>query len=363
MKVLVLSCNMGGGHNSCGKYIQSEFKLNGIDCDFVDYFSILGNKLSNRIEKMYLASVSGQGKMFRFIYKLGETYNKANITSPVYQLNKLGKNKLLEYITKNKYDIIICPHLFPAMAVTALKKDGHNLKLINVATDYTNIPFWNETTPDYFVIPHESLKEEFTTKGIDKNVLLPIGIPVATSFQKKKNSLALKKDKPNILITSGSMGFGNLKDVVLNILVNMDAYVTVICGSNKKLEEELASITNPNLIVKGFVNNMNEYIKASDVVLTKPGGLTSTEVAILNRPMIHIMPIPGVENYNATFFEKNKLSLVSHTIDEIITNTKMLLENKKLQKEMLSNQRKIINKNAAHDLVKFVMDKFNKVNK
>ena len=357
MKVLVLSCSTGGGHNSCGKYIKSEFDLNNIECDFVDYFSVLGNKLSKRIEKLYLKSTSGKGKIFEGVYKLGETYNKVGLISPVYELNKLAKKKMLEFITENKYDLVICPHLFPSMAITSLKKDGFDIKLINVATDYTNIPFWNETKPDYFVIPHESLKSEFTNKGIDEKILLPIGIPISTKFKESKSSLTLKKDKPNILVTSGSMGFGNLKDIVKKILDNIDAYVIVICGSNKKLLKELSNIKNSNLIVNGFVNNMNDYIKGSDVVLTKPGGLTSTEVAVLNKPMIHIMPIPGVENYNANFFKNNNLSLVSNTIDEIIENTKRLLEDKDLQKEMIESQSKIINKNSAKDLVKFVINK------
>lgn len=356
MKVLVLSCSTGGGHNSCGKYIKEEFNLNNIECDFVDYFSILGNKLSKKIEKIYLKSTSGTGKIFKSVYKLGETYNKVGFISPVYELNKLGKNKILEFINNNKYDLVICTHLFPSMAITALKKDNHDIKLINVATDYTYIPFWNETKPDYFVIPHESLKSEFVYKGIDENVLLPIGIPVSTTFQQKKSNLSLKKDKPNILVTSGSMGFGNVKEVIKSILDNIDAYVIVICGSNSKLASELSNIKNNNLIVNGFIDNMSDYIKECDIVLTKPGGLTSTEVAVLNKPMVHIMPIPGVENYNANFFKNNKLSLVSNSVDEIIENTKKLLEDKKLQKDMIKNQSKIINKNAASDLVKFVLN-------
>ncbi len=357
MKVLVLSCNTGGGHNSCAKYIKEEFNQNGIACDFVDYFSILGDKLSKRVEKLYLKSTHGKGKLFKGVYKLGETYSKVGITSPVYELNKLAKNKIRDYIENNHYDVVICPHLFPSMAVTSLKKDGYDIKLINVATDYTNIPFWNETTPDYFVIPHPSLKEEFTNKGILEEVLLPLGMPISTRFIKSESNLSLNYDKPNILVTSGSMGFGNLKDVVKALLKNIDAYIIVICGNNEKLYRKLSKIKNANLIVKGFVDNMDAYIKSCDVILTKPGGLTSSEVAVLNKPMIHIMPIPGVENYNANFFKKYHLSLVSNTTKEIIDNTKRLLTDDKLKEEMLANQNKVISKTAAADLVKFIEGK------
>lgn len=108
------------------------------------------------------------------------------------------------------------------------------------------------------------------------------------------------------------------------------------------------------MLAKGFVENMKDYIASSTICLTKPGGLTSTEIAILNRPMIHIMPIPGVENYNAKFFSENGLSLVANTMEEVIENTRSLLQDKKKQVEMINNQKKIINKNSAACLVEFV---------
>ena len=103
------------------------------------------------------------------------------------------------------------------------------------------------------------------------------------------------------------------------------------------------------------MNNINEYISASSIVLTKPGGLTSTEVGIIRKPMIHLMPIPGVENYNAEFFRKNGLSLVSNDVEEVIANTKKLLEDKNMQQMMIEKQSEFINRNSAKDLVAFVL--------
>ena len=361
MKILVLSCSTGGGHNACGHYIEKEFRENNVVCDFVDYFDILGPKAKERVEKIYLGTTKGNGNIFKIAYKLGEKYSKTGITSPIYALNILGKNKLYSYIKENKYDLVICPHLFPAMAVTTLKKDGENIKLINVATDYHAIPFWEETTPDYFIIPHSTLKEDFVKKGFNEECLLDFGISVSTSFHRINNNLNLPTDKDIVLIVSGSMGFGKMKEIVEKILQNIsEVYVVAICGNNHELYSKLEKINNPNLIVKGYVNNINEYIAASKVVLTKPGGLTSTEVGILRKPMIHLMPIPGVENYNAEFFRKNGLSLVSNNVEEVIINTSLLLKDKNMQSEMIEKQSKIINRNSAKDLVNFVINNFEK---
>lgn len=360
MKVLILSCSTGGGHNACGHYIEEELKKNNILCDFVDYFDILGPKAKKRSEKIYLGSTKGNGELFKFVYKLGEAYSKTGFTSPVYGLNKLSKEKIYSYIKENNYDLVIATHLFPAMAITILKKEGKDIKLINVATDYHAIPFWEETTPDYFVIPHESLKGEFISKGFKEEILLPLGISVATRFHKCKNISEIPTDKKVILITSGSMGFGKMKNIIESLLENtLDTYIIAICGNNENLYQELIKINNANLMVKGFVNNINDYIAASTIVLTKPGGLTSTEVGVIRKPLIHLMPIPGVENYNAEFFKSNGLGLVSNNIDEVISNTKLLLNDEKLQKKMMECQKKIINRDSAKDLVDFILEKFN----
>lgn len=359
MKILILSCSTGGGHNACGHYIEKEFSEYNIKCDFVDYFDILGPNAKKHSEKIYLNTTKGNGNLFKIAYKLGEAYSKTGITSPVFGLNKLAKNKLYSYIQKYNYDLIISPHLFPAMAVTTLKNDGKDIKLINVATDYHAVPFWEETKPDYFVIPHSSLKREFIEKGFKEEILLDFGISVSSSFSKVKNNLNLPTNKDIVLITSGSMGFGKMKDIVKSLLNNIpNIYVVAICGNNQTLYSALKELNNENLMVKGYVDNINEYIAASTIVLTKPGGLTSTEVATLRKPMIHIMPIPGVENYNARFFEKNGLSLVSNSLEEVLTNTNKLLKDKNLQKNMIENQAKIINKNSANDLVNFVLTHF-----
>lgn len=188
---------------------------------------------------------------------------------------------------------------------------------------------------------------------------MDFGVPVSTSFHEIKKSINLPTDKDIILITSGSMGYGKIKEIVESILKNVpEVYVVTICGNNDKLYSILNNINNPNIIVKGYVNNINEYIQASKIILTKPGGLTSTEVAVIRKPMIHLMPIPGVESYNAEFFCKNGLSLISNNIEEVVKNTMKLLKDKNMQETITKNQSKIINRDSAKDLVNFVLKKF-----
>ena len=357
MKIVVFTCSTGGGHNSCAKYIASEFNKNGISCDVKDYMQLAGEKASKRAEKLYLGSTKGKGNIFKTVYKLGELYNKTGIKSPVYGFNKMVVKNLDIFLEENGYDLAIGTHVFPCMALTELKKKK-NIKFVNVATDYECIPFCNETNPDIFVIPSEKLSNRFIEKGINKDVLLPTGIPVASSFFEVKGDIQLPNDKDIILLTSGSMGFGQMEECVKKILNSIDAYLVVVCGSNESLKEKLEKIDNKNLIVKGFINNMNEYMNKASVIIAKPGGLTSTEITMMRKPFVLMMPIPGVENYNALFFESNGMGMRAENPDEVVRVTQKILDDKNLQEKMIDNQKKYINNNSAKDLVDYVLNKW-----
>lgn len=110
------------------------------------------------------------------------------------------------------------------------------------------------------------------------------------------------------------------------------------------------------MIPISFTNQINDYMKCSEIILSKPGGLTTTEIAILNKPFIHTMPIPGCENYNAKFFSDRKMSIKCDTIKQVVNETKKLLKNKKLQDEMIGNQKKYMNRNVCNDITDFVMN-------
>jgi processive 1,2-diacylglycerol beta-glucosyltransferase len=150
-----------------------------------------------------------------------------------------------------------------------------------------------------------------------------------------------------------------MNDIVNLILKEVpEIYLVVVCGNNKELYNSLKDIDNKNLIPVGFTDKMSEYMKKSKIIITKPGGLTTSEVATLHKPLIHMMPIPGVENYNAKFYSDNKMSLCAKDENEIVEDIKLLLKDEKLRDEIISNQKKIINENSAKDLVEFLIEKY-----
>lgn len=358
MKILIISCSTGGGHNACAKYILEELKNNNIEAEFKDFYDIVNKKAKKLSEKLYLSTLNGNGKIFKVVYKLGELYSKTKLKSPVYSVNKLHKKKLYNYIIQNKIDLVITTHIFPALTLTAIKK----VPFLLVATDYTACPFMEEANPNYYVIQN-GIEKDFINKGIDEKKLLKTGIPVSSNFIKNaKNiryNLNIDKEK-TILITLGSMGFGNINKIVNNLLEIDNTKIIIVTGSNKELYNKLKKIKNKKLITLGYVHNMNDLIYSSDIVVSKPGGLSSTEIASINKPLIHAFAIPGIETINTNFFYNHKMSIKCDNENEIIQNIIKLLNDNKLQKEMIKSQSKIINKNSASDLVKFIKSNFDK---
>jgi processive 1,2-diacylglycerol beta-glucosyltransferase len=291
-------------------------------------------------------------------------YQKTKLKSPVYALNTLTNKKLYKYIQDNNYNYIVTTHLFAGQALTKIKKE-HKIKFMEIATDYVCIPFWQETNPDYIVIPHKDLEKEFYQKGFKKEQILPIGIPASTNYTKKynigecKKELNLDENKKYILVLSGSMGFGNVLEIVEELLKEIENTNFIIsCGTNKKLIEALNKKfkTNDNITILSYTNKLYKYMASSEIILTKPGGLTTTEISTIRKPFILTAPIPGCENYNADFFASRKMAIKCNNTVEIAKNTNQLLNNKDLQKEMITNQEKYINANACEDICNIIIN-------
>ena len=358
MKALILSCNTGGGHNSAGKALYEEITNRGIYCELCDALKFSSEKASDRISNLYIQSTLKAPNAFGFCYKAGEIVNKLPIKSPVYYANKLYAKNLHRYILQNEFDTIIMPHVFPAETVTYLKK-RKNLQVTAcaVATDYTCIPFFDETEMDYYFIPSSLLKDEFLKKSVSKNSIVSSGIPVSGKFNVKtqkstaRASLHLPENKPTVLIMTGSMGFGNLTAFIRLLFERLpkNTQIVLLCGNNEQMKARLRSDfpENNNLHLVDFTDQVPLYMDACDILITKPGGLSSTEAAVKNVPLIHSFPIPGCETHNARFFDEHGMSRVCHTSRQDLADALDLLDDEPARLAMIRRQQALIHPDAA----------------
>ena len=375
MKILILSCNTGEGHNSCAKALQIAMQRRGITCEIQDTLALVSEGLSQRVGDAYLFST--RGSLFEFVYKFGGfvSSNMDTWQSLVYGANRLYAKKLYDYIKTNHFDIIVCVHLFPAEAITALKRNMQlDIPSYFIMTDYTCIPFLQETDLDYYIIPHEHLIEEFAEKGLPREKIVPIGIPI----DEKKFSTRLPKPKARTqiiqsisnsnlrseghwyLVMSGSMGFGNVEQLIAQLLQDIRPEDTIICvcGRNESLLHSLQGqfAEQHQLCLLGFTNQVSILMDAADVVFTKPGGITSTEAIVKNIPLIHTHPIPGLENHNAHFFHHHGMSYFTTDVQHQVAIAKRLCEDTHYRKRMLNNQCANANPHSSDDVINLILE-------
>lgn len=350
MKILILSCNTGEGHNSAGKAVKEAAELKGHTVEMMDMFLLSGKNTSHAVADAYVGIVKHIPFFFGFIYKLGMLISSSKRKSPVYYANALLGRKLAKYIDDNNFDAVVTPHLYPAETLTYMKKKGLlRVPAIAIGTDYTCIPFWEETNLDYYVIPHKSLIPEYVKRGVPAEKLLPYGIPVSQAFCKEsskeyaRKKLRLPLNVPMFLVMSGSMGFGKLAVFAAELALRCHngEHIVIICGNNTRIKRILRKEFrfNKRVHIIGYTNHVSLFMDACDVIYTKPGGLTSTESLVKNIPIVHTSPIPGCESANLEFFGARHLSVSSRRLSKQIELGKKLIENDSLRNQILEAQR------------------------
>ena len=374
MKVLILSCNTGGGHNAAAQAIAEAIREHGDCAEVLDYLCLAGNGVSKLVGDGYVEVVKKAPAVFGMAYKLGMAVSKMMKKSPVYYANARMARYLEEYLQKNPVDAIVMPHLYPAETITYMRRNGVVLPFtVVVMTDYTCIPFWEETDCDYYITPHKKLHPEIVKRGIPEYKLKAFGIPVSGKCRKyipkeqARSMLGLEQKKKYFLLAAGSMGTKAIVHI-LELLLAMrskNENLVVICGSNQKLKKKLQKKykNRKEVMVVGYTKKMPIYLKACDVIFTEPGGLTSTEAAVSGIPIVHIRPIPGCETENRRFFQKSGMSVSRKTaIGQVVSGVRLMHDEKKV-KRMLEAQKREINPDASEELYCFLKENTKKLHK
>ena len=208
------------------------------------------------------------------------------------------------------------------------------------------------------------MKSEYVSFGISEEKLIPIGIPVRRVFREEQDRqmilrrLGLTADKRYILLAGGSMGSGLLLKAV-NLLLdyyrgNRNYHLIVLCGNNQKLYDTLCAKHKGRGITPLMSTDKPDlYLKICDMYISKPGGLSSTEAAVSETPLIHISPIPGCESRNMAYFRSHGMCCsVGNRLERLIPAVESL-EHRPRREMMKSSQRKAVNKYAADDICRF----------
>lgn len=381
-KVLIMSASTGGGHNRAARAIKDELEKKSInrkhiDCEIVDSLKMINNATDKIISGAYEKSAKYTPKAWGGMYKISD----ANIISKNEFkgnfFNTLMCSKLKKLLKTSKPDLIIGTHPFPMIALSTLKKkypykNNYNNffvpPLISVLTDYTAHSTYIQDEIDYYVAGDEYVREVLISEGIEDKKIKIYGIPVEKSFLEHREKeivleeLGLSPDKFTVLVMGGSFGAGNIKDTLKELLdIDRDFQILVIAGRNESLKEKLEKSlskypVNKNISVLGFTKDMHDILSAVDVIVTKPGGLTTTECLLKELPMIVPYYIPGPEEENLDFLSNCGAALRTSKKFTLTVLLKVLIDNPSRIELLKNNIKSIKKQNAAEDTANLVVD-------
>lgn len=365
MRIAVLSVPTGQGHHQAAKAICDYFADNNdVSCKLVDVFENVNPMLAESIEKGYLFSTKVTPGFYGKFYDMCERRDETKYSNLGRVIKAILNKKLMLFLKEFKPDVIVATHVFAAIALSYLKrKYPYKAKTVAIITDFKIHPFWEDVDLDYYITASEILSYQAERKGYDLEKVKPFGIPISPKFatslaQDEARKIMGLDDKFTVMMMMGSMGYG---EDVLSMIKSIDSMhdelqIIVVCGRNKKLKKQIDRMRFYHKIHSfGFVDNVDVLMDCSDCIVTKPGGLSTSEAMAKEIPIIMLDPIPGQEDRNKEFMLNNGIALnISSTfgVEEAIYQ----LKNFSYRREMLKENMKYYRKpNSTRDLCEFIL--------
>lgn len=371
-KILILYAAYGGGHYSAAKsikkYLDNNYEVQTEIIDCIEYINKVLNKLTTEAYK----------EMARKVPSLwGKVYSKSQkglIGHVSSRTNKVMAIKLKNLIKEKNPDLVISTHPFSSQMVSYLKRKGKiSCKLATILTDFAPHDQWligHEHTEGFFV-SNDNMKKYLKEYGIEDKKIHVTGIPLSDRFFENFdkdaifNEFNLDKNKPVILFFGGGeFGLGKDRPVqILDALIHNlhTCQIVAISGKNPKMNanfKELVEKTNSENRVRvlDYTNKVPELMSISSIVVTKPGGLTTSESLASDLPMLVINPIPGQEEENAEFLEAHNVAVwlrKEEDPNKVINN---LFSHPEKLKEMKENAKLLAKKNSTGDICNIIMN-------
>ncbi|OEF97001.1 MGDG synthase family glycosyltransferase [Desulfuribacillus alkaliarsenatis] len=321
-RILILSEAFGLGHTMVAKAIKDSMLMHepSWHVDVFEASTLVRPTTSRIMSLLYLKSLQYTPSLW------GKIYHKSQHKPLNQQLQFLMQHMIYtrfdKLIAEYKPDLIICTHLFPSLIVSKLKKNGLRTKLCTVITDFCLHGSWLSNEVDHYLLPTETIRNELLLKGIKTEKLHVTGIPVHPKFQIESSSLSSKKafrellqlqDMPTLICMGGGLGVG-LSESMVKVLEKYlgQMQVLFIAGKNHSLYRNIMNLSvckHENFHLYSFVDYIDRLMKASDVMVTKPGGVTCSEAIRIGLPMLILNPLPGQEQGNLHYMLEHRHGL------------------------------------------------------
>jgi len=343
MRILIATVTAGGGHLAAAAALEEAWRaLRPKDkverVDLVEFFSPLHRKIH---ADGYMKLVAQAPELWGMIFAKTDDPKVASRLNRIKQLfPSRARSRFARYVGDYNPDVVLCTHYEP---VDALGQMRRKLKAARpfvacIVTDFEAHALWMDADVDLYCVAAEETKARLVARGARAEKVVATGIPIAMKFAAKANRLAVRKamglrdDLPTFLVLSGGFGMGPVGKILGELdKVAREFQTLVVCGRNEELRRELAAQDRKHPTrVLGFASNMHELMSVADLILTKPGGLTSSEALALGKPLFILDPIPGQEAANSDFLLERGAAVKVNRVEDLPFRLEQLIGSKKL---------------------------------
>ena len=331
-----------------------------VESTVVDSYKYAASVVSRVVSEGYLRMVKTIPQMYRFLYNRAELATEVGpFRAWVHQFTATNLRPLLQ---QWRPDVVICTHAFPCGVMAEYKKQFADAPpVMGVVTDFVVHAFWIHNNIESYAVATPEMRSTLIDRGIPRDRIIVSGIPVRTEFSHPKNDrdalrerLGLPLDRSTVLLMGGGLGIGPLE----TMMHALDRVRTPLCAlaivgrsarSEQRVLEYAHRVGYPVRVVR-FVNNVHEYMQASDVLITKPGGLTSAEALVSQVPMVLFKPLPGQEERNTRYLVQRRAALRAKNTADLARTIESLLESQEKRDTMRAAMAQLGKPGAAAEI-------------
>src|SRR6266704_874142 len=365
MRILIATVTAGAGHLQAATALEEAWRALR-PADVVEKVDLL-DCVSRLQRRVY---VQGYVKLIEHAPELwGMVFKKTDNPAWLRKVGRLRRGfaertnkKFVEYLKRFQPDAVICTHYLPVEIMAHLERKGFNPMTVCVVTDFEAHALWMEPAVDLYCVAAEETKASLVARGAASECVAVTGIPVAAKFSGLPNPRAVRKnyglrdDLPVLLVLGGGFGMGPVARILSALdKIERDFQTLVVAGRNEKLRRDLAcgDYRHPTRVL-GFATNMHELMAVADLIVTKPGGLTTSEALALGKPLLILDPIPGQEAANSDFLLERGAAAKVNRVEDLPFRLEQMLGTRKLA-EMAGAAKGLGRPDAARDICEEVV--------
>lgn len=356
-KILILSGTLGDGHMQAARAMLEASALYrpGMVVEVVDFMSWIHPRTHTFERYCFLQWVKHLPALYGYMFQ--KTRMDNSLSRLLKQLRTFSIQRMVTLLREANPTLLVCTFPPAAAAISLLKAKGLiDLPTVTVITDHTDHSYWIHPHTDLYLVGSERVRLALQRRGISKTIITVTGIPVRPAYsqtldqRKLRAKYGLSPTAFIVLVMGGGDGIinKNFIDQVNSETLPPNIHFNIICGRNeklmKRLKEELKN--RSNVQIKGYVDDIHEWMAMADVLITKPGGLTTSEALASRLPMLLFQPQYGQERDNANFLISGGAAW-ELSINTLQSQLQQLMDNREILSEMKEADRKIMHKDSA----------------